>query len=356
MENKMKMRVGMKHKKTIIIVTLAIIIAAIAILFIVDEPRDHIDRSTPIVQADKTPLFPGKKVVWVNSYHNGYEWSDFEFKAGEEVLRKSGVKVKQLYLDMKRNSGAVFGTEAGKKAKLEIEAFDPDVIIAADDSAQKYVIVPYFKGGSIPVVFCGVNWNAKDYGYPAENVTGMIEVELVEALMGYLRTYAKGKRIAYVGIDDISARKITREYNERFFDGELKCFLIKERSFEGYCKAFLDAQDSADIVILGGNGGVVDWDEETGVQFFRDNTRKPTGTSNLWMVKYALVAYSRLAEEQGRWAAETALRILAGNAPKTIPIVKNKMGKLYVNLDIAEKMNIVFSPSLLKNAEIYKNE
>jgi hypothetical protein len=32
----------------------------------------------------------------------------------------------------------------------------------------------------LPVVFVGVNWDASPYGYPTANVTGSVEVELIE--------------------------------------------------------------------------------------------------------------------------------------------------------------------------------
>ncbi|MBC8415438.1 MAG: ABC transporter substrate-binding protein, partial [Candidatus Cloacimonetes bacterium] len=45
-------------------------------------------------------------------------------------------------------------------------------------------------------------------------------------------------------------------------------------------------------------------------------------------------------------------KILDGTLPSDIPLQENKRGKLILNLKIAEKLDIVFLPSLLKNAEI----
>lgn len=298
----------------------------------------------------------GKKAVWINSYHAGYTWSDTEYSAAEQHLSASGVQLKQIFLDAKRNTSDAYGMEAAKQIKSQIDDFSPDVIIAADDPAQKYLIVPFYRGGSIPVVFCGVNWSTSEYGYPAPNITGMIEVELMTDLVRYLSVYAKGTRIAYVAVDDISERKIAEQYNTRFFNGMMTAIYATGKQFADFCAAFESGQQAADVIILGGNGGILDWNDAVAIPFFLEHTRKPTGTANPWMVKYALVAYSRMAEEQGQWAAAAALRILGGTAPASIPITENRIGKLYINLDIAERMDIVFSPALLKQAEVWHSQ
>ncbi len=70
--------------------------------------------------------------------------------------------------------------DATKKAALA--AFElardlqPDIIITSDDNAAKYLIVPYLVDTATPVVFTGINGTVREYGFPAKNVTGMVEV------------------------------------------------------------------------------------------------------------------------------------------------------------------------------------
>ena len=49
--------------------------------------------------------YAGKKIVWVNSYHEGYEWSDGIGAGIEEVLADTDVDLKVILLDTKRNGG-----------------------------------------------------------------------------------------------------------------------------------------------------------------------------------------------------------------------------------------------------------
>jgi hypothetical protein len=99
----------------------------------------------------------GKKVLFIDSYHEGYEWSDGITKGVKQVLDGKGIELKIVRMDTKRNGGEEFKKQAGEKAKAAIEEFKPDVVIAADDNASKYIIVPFFKDSPLPFVFCGVN-------------------------------------------------------------------------------------------------------------------------------------------------------------------------------------------------------
>ncbi len=78
-----------------------------------------------------------------------------------------------------------------------IDSWQPDVVIASDDNASKYLIAPYYKGGDLPFVFCGLNWDASVYGFPAKNVTGMVEVAQIPQLLEVLKRHAKGDRESY---------------------------------------------------------------------------------------------------------------------------------------------------------------
>ena len=69
--------------------------------------------------------YAGKKVLFVNSYHEGYEWSDGIEAGLQDILKGSGVELEFVRLDTKRNPTDEFGREAGIKAKAEIEAFKP---------------------------------------------------------------------------------------------------------------------------------------------------------------------------------------------------------------------------------------
>jgi hypothetical protein len=115
---------------------------------------------------------------------------------------------------------------------------------------------------------------------------------------------------------------------------------------------FLTAQQESDIVFVANNADAPDWNKDQMKQFMLDYTSVPTISVNRWMASYVLADVGKVPEEQGEWAAQAALKILGGTSPADIPIEQNKKARLILNLDLAEKLNITFPPSVLKNAEI----
>lgn len=306
---------------------------------------------------DEKSDYAGKKIVWVNSYHQGYEWSDGIEVGLKDALDNSGAELKVIRLDTKRNTEKAFGANAATKAKGEIEAFEPDVIIATDDNAQKYLIEPYYKDTDMPVVFAAVNWDASVYGFPADNVTGMVEIELVAQMMELLKPYAQGERVGYLGPNIATDQKTASTYNERFFDGNLQTRLVDD--LDEFKQAFVEMQDEVDILVIGPPTVFKDWDEtaaEEVEKFMLENSRIPVAARHDWVIPYALLTIAKDAAEQGEWAAGAALQILDGTPVSEIPIAENKKGDLIINLDMAENLDIVFPPSVLKNAEIYSSE
>ena len=91
-------------------------------------------------------------------------------------------------------------------------------------------------------------------------------------------------------------------------------------------------------------------DKEEAKRFVEENTTIPTGCVEAWITPYALVGYTKLATEQGMWAAETALKILDGTSPSEIPVVTNKQAKVYLNMRIAKHLRVKFPMEMIQLA------
>jgi hypothetical protein len=298
--------------------------------------------------------FQGKKVLWVDSYHEGYEWSDGIEKGIRNKFKNSGVELKVFRMDTKRKMEDASKKAAGLAAKAVVDAFKPDAVIASDDNAQTYFVVPFLKNTSVPVTFCGVNWDASMYGYPCANITGMVEVEMAESLVAQLRKHGRGDRLGYLSGGNETDRKIAATYNQRFFAGQMKEFYAP--TFAEYKEQFLRAQSEVDVLIIYNNGGVPDWDAAAAETFFRANTKIPTGSPLRWMAPYVAITMGIDPEEQGEYAASAALDIWGGKKPADIPVVENKKTKLVVNLKIAQAGGVVFPASMLRMAEVIGKE
>ncbi len=294
----------------------------------------------------------GKKVLFVNSYHEGYEWSDGEEAGAKAVLQPAGVQLRFVRMDVKRHQDDAFRKSAAEKARAEIEAWKPDVVIASDDPAVQFVLVPFFKDATTPWVFCGVNWEAKKYGLPYKNATGMVEVSLVKELIDNLREYSKGSRVGFLTVDSE-----TEHIEGPYYKKQLGLTFASEKyvkTLAQWKEAFLAMQKDVDVLFLGNFAGINDWNEQDAAAFALANSHIPSGSIYDFMMPYAMLGLTKVAQEQGIWAARTALDILKGASPASIPIVPNKQAKIFVNVKLASKAGIVFKPALVKNAEVLK--
>ncbi len=289
----------------------------------------------------------GKKVLFIDSYHEGYAWSDGVLRGVETRLDGKGVELQVVRMDTKRNKSDDFKKSAALKVKSVIEGFKPDVVISADDNAAKFLIMPYYKDADLPFVFCGVNWDATVYGLPYSNVTGMVEVAPVTELLEQLKQYAPGKKIGYIAADVLTTHKEADNYKKILGIDTVNYYAA---DMEDWKKSFVELQGQVDTLIVGNTAGLPGWDEAAAAAFVTSNTKVPTGATDEHMAPFAMFGFTKVPEEQGFYAAGAALKILGGTSPKDIPVVKNKEGKLYVNLKIARALDIEIPFEILGSA------
>ncbi len=292
--------------------------------------------------------YQGRKILWVDSYHEGYAWTSGIERGIRQALEGSGVELRIERMNTKWNVEEEFRKQAGLKAKAAIEDFCPDVVIASDDNAAKYLLVPYLKDTELPVVFCGINWDASPYGFPCRNVTGILEVEPVVALVRHLRRYAEGNRLGYLSADTVSERKVVSVYNKHFFNGQMKSYLAKD--FDHFKELFLQAQQEVDMIYIANHSDMPGWDPPQVEQFLLQHVAKPTGSRLEYMERFVTFTVAKVPEEQGDWAARTALRILDGARPEDIPLAANEKASLTLNLKMAKAAGILMPVETLKAA------
>ena len=283
------------------------------------------------------------KVLFVNSYHKGYAWSDGIGMAIEKGL-EGKVELKTVYMDTKRNSDEKFIKDSALKVKDIIESWKPDLVIASDDNASKYVISPYYLNTATPFVFCGVNWSGSAYGFPAKNVTGMIEVSSALPLVNYMHKMAEGIRIGFLGPDTLTSRKEAEHFKKKF-NLNVQAYFSKDA--EDWKTGFIELQESNDMLIIDSDGGLYEDQKKALEKFAGENTFKPTGTCYDFMGGCAVLTMSKSAEEQGAWAAGAALKILGGADPISISLVHNTHDELIANLKLARAAGITIPETVL---------
>jgi ABC-type uncharacterized transport system substrate-binding protein len=288
------------------------------------------------------------RVLWIDSYHQGYAWSDSLEEAITTTLKGHDVTLKIHRMDTKLNKSDAFKKAAAKKAYEVINAYKPHIVIASDDNASKYLVMPFLKNASLPVIFCGVNNNATKYGYPYQNATGIIELDPIEKLFYTMTFFSRIEKAGYLAGDTTTAH-----INGDLYEKRIRVRLLGRyvNTFSEWRSAFLELQQQCDMLIVGNVSAIKDWDDAKAKQFVINRTKVPTGCVLEFLTPYAMIGYLKLPEEQGRWAAQTALKVLDGAQIDSIPVRRPNEGRLILNKKIADAVNVRFPKSFLKQAD-----
>ncbi|HZY05425.1 MAG TPA: ABC transporter substrate binding protein [Anaeromyxobacteraceae bacterium] len=310
----------------------------------------------PLILAAMVALAPGLagaagKVLFVNSYHQGYAWSDGEEAGAQRALTGSGVTLEFYRMDTKRNPDAKWFEDQSKKVRAKIDAEKPDVVIVADDNAAR-VMAKHYKNNGQKWVYCGVNWDPANHGLPYDNATGMTEVALVDKVIETLKGYAKGKRVGFLTVDSETEHTEARAYAK-----QLKLSFAKEKFVKTLAEwkdEFRKMQGEVDVLFFGNFAGINDWNEAEAAAWALEYSRIPSGSTYDFTMPYTMLGMTKIAEEQGVWAGKAALQIVKGAKVSSIPPTQNKDYQLFLNVKLASKAGVVFKPELLRNATVLK--
>ena len=303
------------------------------------------------------------RILYINSYNPDYPWSsqimDGIFSSynlpwteeGEVTSEESPVILKVHHMKTLVDHSPEHLKTAVEKARSVISSWKPDVVIASDDNASKYLVSPYYRNKDLPFVFCGINWDAETYGFPTENITGMVEVSLTEEVIERLLPYARGNRIAFLRADDTTTDKQIAYLTEIIPYPFEACVV---QNYGEWKKEFILLQDESDILLTTYPSAMPDWDgdEKELTDFMIENTRIPTGGWDIPMTDKILLSIVNSGKEHGEWAARTALEIARGKSPSQIPVTKNIRGAYFLNMALAKKLNILFPVELIETSHL----
>ncbi len=290
------------------------------------------------------------KCLFISSYHTGYAWSDGVERGLRETIQGK-CELKQFNMDTKRNKKEEEKRRAALKAKELIESWKPDVVITADDNAAKYLLQPYFREHEIPFVFCGINWNVDEYGFPYSNTTGMVEVAPIDALFAKAKAIlGSPKRAVYIGANTLTEQKNLKRFQQAAQKHDITLDYRLVNSRQEWIDAYRSAQ-KLDFVLVGSYSGIDDWNEKAVVDFVKSSTQKLSLTNHGWMMPYTILGLVKVPEEHGEWAALAALEILRGTKPSDIPIVSNRRWEILLNSVVLQQSGIEINESLLRKAK-----
>lgn len=299
-----------------------------------------------------------KVCAYVASYAPGYEWQDQLEKSLKQTLHNH-CTIKTHYMDSKKLLSSVQLEAAGLTAKAFIEEVKPNIVIVSDDNAVKFVLRNHYRNSSMPFVFCGVNHSGGNYGLPFSNTTGMIEKSPFQNLFKILfQNYPGKNHVAYLTTTEISAAKNIVEFHKNITALQLpESSAYRAQTEADWKRIFIELQKdpSVDFIILGNMAGLPNWNRQEKIEWIKKHTRKVTAATHKWMMNYAAIGYTKIAEEQGQWAGLAAIEVLEGVPIQHLAIVPNQTFTFWKNEDFVKQLELPLSEEFLRQARSFKS-
>lgn len=309
------------------------------------------------------PVFASKaaNILVVESYNAEYAWDASYKQALDETLGKNHT-LEYFQMDTKRLPKEQHAAKADE-AWSRYEKLHPDLVILGDDAALKF-LAPRLSATTTPVVYLGINNSPVIYpGATARNFTGVLERPFLKRNVAIAHELLpKAKRALIMFDNDTTAHVIRKDTfgdqnvaNINGIDTDLTLFL----DWDQWKKAVLDAKkNNYDMLFVGLYHTLRDssgktMNPEDVVRWTSDNA--PVPTFGFWDFSVGAGKTTGglvlLGKEQGKAAAEIALKILAGAKPADIPPKMSERGRLLFSKKQLDRLQLTLPKTIAQEAE-----
>lgn len=309
-----------------------------------------------ILFASATTAAAADSVLVVHSYHQGYGWTDGIQAGIEEAMQGSGATIEVFYMDAKRRSETAERVAAGTAALARVAALKPKVVITSDDAAQSFFAKELAGKADAPaVVFNGVNAEAAKYGYPAANVTGILERPHVTQCLEFVQKIIPGaKTVAFIAdVSDVTEAVVP------YFKAQAQPVPIvaydTAKTVDEW-KALVARHQDKDAIIVSTYQSLKEADGKPAdskavMAWTVANSKKPlVGVFDFAVREGAVFGIAESAKEHGQESGRMAVEILRGKKPADLPITTAKHGLVMFNLVSAKSIGVAIPFELLELA------
>ena len=300
------------------------------------------------------------KIMVVMSYEQENPWC-IQIKEGIDSVFAGNSDIKYFYMDTKKNIEG--GVQKAKDAYELYKRFRPDGVIAADDNAQSMFILPYLKDKvKTPVMFCAVNEKPEKYGYPASNVSGILERDFIGESIAFAKQLVPSiNTVGFLAKDSPSGRAI-RNQIEIESDTYLAKFagLKLVKTMKETFAALEEYKMTSDALFITSTNGILDndgkpLDNEKVTRAVAQYYKKPLIGANDFHVRYGvLCAVVKSGDAQGRMSAKMLLKAIKGTPIKHIPVTVNKYGKRMLNVTAMKELGVRPKRRVLVGTQLVK--
>jgi len=300
------------------------------------------------------------KVLAVFSYEADAPW-EMEIKAGIDSVLADTSEIRYFYMNTKKNMEG--GSQKAQEAFAIYEEFQPDGVITVNNNAQSMFAVPFLKDKvKTPVMFCGINTAPDQYGYPASNISGVLEqshiaesIALVQQLVPTATTVSfmmKNSPTAKTAITQI--KKESDTYSARIVAFKLP---NTEQELVTMAGALKKETDILYVTMLKGikdkNGDPLALLKTMSI--LSNVFGKPIISTKYPVIKYGgLCGVIASGSKHGSAAAKMLVRAIQGTPVGKIPIIREINCKRIINIDMLKALKIKPNPTALRGTEFVR--
>ncbi|RQD77622.1 MAG: response regulator [Desulfonatronospira sp. MSAO_Bac3] len=287
-------------------------------------------------------------VFYLNSYHDGYAWSDDIREGIRHRFQESGhrVEIQMEYMDTK-----VFHRPGVTKRLLELyrEKYsneEYDIVIVSDDDALDFMLDygdELFPG--LPIVFCGINYLEEEL-LDRERTTGIVEnFNVKRTLELALSIHQDKNRMVVIGDESTTGIAIKGQIKEAIpdFQGRLDFEFWTQYSLDEIADKVKDLPQDTLVYFIpffySAGGQVFSAGEVLeNVAGFSD---LPIYSNWEFLLGHGMVGGNLISGfEHGSIAAGMALDILEGKSPADIPIIHDIVDQNMFDYNVLQKQGI----------------
>ena len=302
------------------------------------------------------------RVLVVMSYEANNPWV-MEIREGIDSVLGASSEITYFYMDTKVAPAS--GLQRGVEAYALYQSLQPDGVIVADDDAQVMFTVPFLKNKvSTPVMFNGVNNSAAKYGFPASNVSGILERAHVRESLAFAKQMIPSIRTACFITNDVPAgRALRTQVGEEKATYPVKVgtfhLVTNTREINALAK---NGSSACDTIMVDSLEGIVDdatrpLNNKEVLEALSKVYSGPILGGNRYQVEQgAWVAVVKTGHEQGETSAEMLLKAMRGTPVAKIPVVSNSRGQRVINVTAIEAHKVVLKPTFLRGATLVRQQ
>ena len=300
------------------------------------------------------------RVLVVMSYEENNPWVK-EIAEGIEGVLAPHAEITYFYMDTKIDPAGA--TRKGEAAMEIYRRLQPHGVITADDDAAAKFVVPFLRGQvATPVMFNGVNAAPAAHGFPAANVSGVLERAHVKESLAFIKQLVPTVQSACFMTNDVPPGVSLRSQVEAEKDG----YPVRAGKFHlvanvaQLAAAIAETKGACDALVVDSLEGIADangapMDNAQVMRLLRAAHPGPILAGNRYQVEQgAWAAVVKTGQEQGDTSAEMLLRAMRGEPVSSIEIVRNVRGQRVINVTAMEAAGVEIRPQVLRGATLVR--